>query len=80
MEFRLSGLLPTRSKAYQREALRVVDFPGVQRWNSLLLEAAKACQSYFCLRFGSPLRRAPERSGDQVEILRTPVAAAVPAA
>ena len=47
-------LLPTRSKAYQRELFGVVNFPRLQWWNALLPESARACQHYF--DFSSRLR------------------------
>ena len=59
-------------------ALRVVDFPRLQRWNALVSECSKRRVNTILLSFGWPT---PEhQAGDQAGNSTAPVAAAVSAA
>jgi hypothetical protein len=75
-----SWLLLNRPRRINTVFPGVVNFPWAQQWNALVSESASACQYSFDL-FWTLVDVGRQNAGEgSVEILRTHVAAAVPAA
>ena len=64
-------LSPTRSKAHQRELYGWLISLGLQRWNALLPESARACQYYFELSWPRTIWNGQGAAGGKIGVQKT---------